>query len=57
VAGLRTFILIALMGALSATLANHYGPSFAIVAFAALTILVGIGCDIHHPGSHDQYPG
>ncbi|VVB67428.1 Uncharacterised protein [uncultured archaeon] len=43
VAGLRTFTLIALMGALSATMANHYGPNFAIVAFASLTILVGIG--------------
>ena len=43
VAGLRTFTLIALMGALSATLANHYGSGFAIAAFASLTILVGIG--------------
>ncbi len=43
VAGLRTFMLIALLGALSATLADHYGPSFAIAAFAAFTILAGIG--------------
>jgi uncharacterized membrane protein (DUF4010 family) len=43
VAGLRTFTLIALLGALSATLANHYGSGFAIAAFAAFTILAGIG--------------
>jgi len=43
VAGLRTFTLIALLGALSATLANQYGPAFALAAFASFTILVGIG--------------
>jgi uncharacterized membrane protein (DUF4010 family) len=43
VAGLRTFILIALLGALSAHQARQYGPSFAIAAFASFTILVGIG--------------
>lgn len=43
VAGLRTFTLIALLGALSATLANYYGPTFALAAFASFTILVGIG--------------
>ncbi len=43
VAGLRTFTLIALLGSLSATLANHYGSGFAIAAFAAFTILAGIG--------------
>lgn len=43
VAGLRTFTLIALLGALSATLANQYGPTFALAAFASFTILVGIG--------------
>jgi uncharacterized membrane protein (DUF4010 family) len=43
VAGLRTFTLIALLGALSATLANHYGSGFAVAAFAAFTILAGIG--------------
>jgi uncharacterized membrane protein (DUF4010 family) len=43
VAGLRTFTLIALLGALSATLANYYGPAFALAAFASFTILVGIG--------------
>lgn len=43
VAGLRTFTLIALLGALSATLADYYGPTFALAAFASFTILVGIG--------------
>jgi len=42
VAGLRTFTLIALLGALSATLANQYGSSFAIAALASFTILAGI---------------
>jgi len=43
VAGLRTFTLIALLGALSATLANHYGSGFAVASFAAFVIFVGIG--------------
>jgi uncharacterized membrane protein (DUF4010 family) len=43
VAGLRTFILISLLGALSASLAERYGPGFAIASIAAFTILVGIG--------------
>ncbi len=43
VAGLRTFTLIALLGALSATLAEEYGQAFAITALASFTILVGIG--------------
>jgi uncharacterized membrane protein (DUF4010 family) len=43
VAGLRTFILISLLGALSSTLAVHYGSGFAIAALASFTILVGIG--------------
>lgn len=43
VAGLRTFTLIALLGSLSATLADYYGPAFALAAFASFTILVGIG--------------
>lgn len=43
VAGLRTFALIALLGALSADLADHYGPGFAVAALASFTILVGIG--------------
>lgn len=43
VAGLRTFILISLLGALSATLAEQYGQLFAVVALAGFMILVGIG--------------
>ncbi len=43
VAGLRTFMLIALLGTLCATLAGEYGPMFAIVALAGFTVLVGIG--------------
>lgn len=43
VAGLRTFILIALLGALSATLSVEYGSGFAIAALATFTILVGAG--------------
>lgn len=42
VAGLRTFTLIALLGALSATLSVEYGSGFAIAALASFTILVGI---------------
>ena len=40
VAGLRTFILIALLGRSCAYLASQYGPSFAIAAIASFTILV-----------------
>ncbi|OPY52687.1 MAG: MgtC family protein [Methanosaeta sp. PtaU1.Bin060] len=43
VAGLRTFMLIALLGTLCATLAGDYGPMFAIVALGGFIILVGIG--------------
>ncbi|MDM7912638.1 MAG: DUF4010 domain-containing protein [Methanotrichaceae archaeon] len=43
VAGLRTFTLISLLGALSATLAEEYGNTFAIAALASFMILVGIG--------------
>ncbi len=43
VAGLRTFILISLLGCLCSTLAAHFGPNFAIVSMAVFTILVGIG--------------
>jgi len=43
VAGLRTFVLISLLGSLCATLADHYGPGFAIAALAAFTILVAAG--------------
>jgi len=43
VAGLRTFVLIALLGSLCATLADHYGPGFAVAALATFTILVAAG--------------
>lgn len=43
VAGLRTFMLISLLGTLVATLADHYGQIFALAAFASFTILVGMG--------------
>ncbi len=43
VAGLRTFILISLLGALCADLAGHYGPNFAIAAISTFTILVAAG--------------
>ncbi len=43
VAGLRTFILISLLGALSATLAAQYGPLFAVCALSSFIILVAVG--------------
>lgn len=43
VAGLRTFILISLLGTLSSSLTEHYGPYFIVVAFGCFMILVGIG--------------
>ena len=43
VAGLRTFILIALLGALSATLAAEFGPLFAVAAFSSFTIQMAVG--------------
>ncbi|NTV77048.1 MAG: MgtC/SapB family protein [Methanothrix sp.] len=43
VAGLRTFILIALLGSLCAFLAQHYGSGFAIASMATFTILVSVG--------------
>ncbi len=43
VAGLRTFVLIALLGALCADLSGHYGPGFAIAAISTFTILVAVG--------------
>jgi len=43
VAGLRTFILISLLGTLSASLAVRYGETFIIIAFLAFSILVAIG--------------
>jgi uncharacterized membrane protein (DUF4010 family) len=43
VAGLRTFILISMLGTLSAGMATEYGPTFMVVAFGSFAILVGIG--------------
>ena len=43
VAGLRTFILIALLGCLCSALAEHYGSGFAIAGMAAFTILAAVG--------------
>ena len=43
VAGLRTFILIALLGCLCSALAQHYGSGFAIASMATFTILVSVG--------------
>jgi uncharacterized membrane protein (DUF4010 family) len=43
VAGLRTFILISLLGTLSATLTEIYGPLFMVVAFGSFVFLVGLG--------------
>ncbi|MCJ7446026.1 MAG: MgtC/SapB family protein [Methanotrichaceae archaeon] len=40
VAGLRTFTLIALLGALTAELASKYGQNFAIVALGGMIILI-----------------
>jgi len=43
VAGLRTFVLIALFGSLCSALASHYGSGFAIAGMAMFTILVAVG--------------
>jgi len=43
VAGLRTFILIALLGSLCSALAQHYGPGFAIAGMVGFTILAAVG--------------
>jgi uncharacterized membrane protein (DUF4010 family) len=43
VAGLRTFTLIALLGALSANISAQYGQNFAVVALASFAVLVSIG--------------
>jgi len=43
VAGLRTFILISLLGTLSAHLAAVYGTGFIIVAFASFALMVAVG--------------
>jgi uncharacterized membrane protein (DUF4010 family) len=42
IAGLRTFILIALLGTLSAFLASSFGQIFAVAAFFSFTLVVGI---------------
>lgn len=43
VAGLRTFVLIALLGSLCSALAVHFGSGFAIASMATFTILVAVG--------------
>lgn len=43
IAGLRTFILISLLGTLSSELAEQYGPYFIVIAFGCFMLLVGIG--------------
>ncbi|MDH7597029.1 MAG: MgtC/SapB family protein [Methanothrix sp.] len=43
VAGLRTFVLIALLGALAASLSEIFGDLFIVVAYAGFLILVGTG--------------
>lgn len=43
VAGLRTFVLIALFGSLASTLSEHYGPVFAAACMATFVILVAVG--------------
>ncbi len=43
VAGLRTFVLIALLGCLSSALAQIYGDAFAIAGMATFTLLVAVG--------------
>lgn len=43
VAGLRTFILISVLGTLSAHMAALYGETFMMVAFASFALLVAVG--------------
>lgn len=43
VAGLRTFILVSLLGTLSAHLAAIYGGTFLMVAFASFALMVAVG--------------
>lgn len=43
VAGIRTFVLMALLGALAASLSEIFGHLFIVVAYAGFLILVGIG--------------
>jgi hypothetical protein len=40
VAGLRTFTLIALLGAMSAYLSAQYGQNFAVAALASFAVMV-----------------
>ncbi len=43
IAGLRTFILISLLGTLSAVVAAQYGNIFMLVAFAGFVVMVAVG--------------
>jgi len=43
VAGLRTFTLISLLGTLCAYIAERSDPSFLVIAFASMALLVGLG--------------
>jgi len=43
VAGLRTFTLISLSGALTAELAKQFGQNFAVVALASMIVLIAVG--------------
>jgi uncharacterized membrane protein (DUF4010 family) len=43
VAGLRTFILISILGTLCATMAELYGQIFMVVAFGAFILMVAVG--------------
>lgn len=43
VAGLRTFILITLLGTLSAAMVAEYGGAFMIVAFASFALMLAVG--------------
>ena len=43
VAGLRTFTLISLLGALSAYMAEHSGQEFMFIAFGGMIFLIGLG--------------
>ena len=43
VAGIRTFVLIALLGSLCSTLSTHYGSGFAMASMATFIVLVAAG--------------
>lgn len=43
VAGLRTFVLISILGTLSATMAEHYGQNFMVLAFGSFAVMVAVG--------------